>query len=79
MHGQDEDANGRELPADAGRGIHAGRPRHADVHDDHIRGEGAGEANGFPPVRCFPDHFKVWLSGEEGAEAGPEHGMVIGQ
>ena len=51
--------------------------RHADVHQDHVRAELAGEADSLGAVGGLADDREVGLRGEQGAEAFAHHRLVV--
>jgi hypothetical protein len=61
------------------RGCDAVKPRHPDVHEDHIRTHSTGGVDGFDPVRGLGNHRNVRLCGEDQPETGPDELLIVGQ
>ena len=63
---------------DSPRRLEAVELRHADVHQDDGRVEAGGLVDRLEPVARFGDDFDVVFVGEEHAEAGADHRLVVG-
>ena len=63
---------------DALNGVHAVEERHGEVEDDDVGDEFVSEDNGLLAIGGFADDFDVRFGSEEGAEALPDDGVIIG-
>ena len=63
---------------DAPGGLQAVELGHADVHQDDVRMEARGLADGFDAVVGLGDHLDVVLVCEQQPEAGAHHRLVVG-
>ena len=59
-----------------GRGD-AVEPRHADVHEDHIRAQGGQLLHGLLAVGAFGDHLEPVGRGEDSRQAGADDGLIV--
>src|SRR5215211_7760250 len=50
-----------------------------NLHDDHVRGELAGQLEGFPVVWDLGDDLHAPVGGEYAGQALAEHGVVVGK
>lgn len=57
-----------------GDAVHDG---HLHVHDDDVRVEAGGGAEGLGAVLGFADHFEAGLDREPHAEAGADAGLIV--
>jgi hypothetical protein len=65
------------LGADARGGADAVEPGHADIHQDHIRAQRQGRADGLFAVAGLPDHGHVGLGVQDHAEAVAHERLVV--
>ena len=79
MHGEDDDACGRQEPADLLRRLNAIQFRHGNVHDDDIGFQLPRLLYRFPPRHRFPDHLDVSLCFQEETQTVKDDAMVIGK
>ena len=60
-------------------GLHAGHPRHVDVHQDEVRHQLLGLLQGLVAIVRLSHHLKVPSPTQEPGHSGAEQGMVIDQ
>lgn len=78
MHGEDDDASVGVAVAEDRRRFNAlVGARHADIEDDDVGLEGAGEGDGGIAVPGFADDFDIGLDLELHAEAAPDRCFVV--
>jgi hypothetical protein len=78
MHGEDEDFGIGRGFVNAASGLDAVEERHADVEDGDMWLEFGGFFDGIAAVSRLSANFPAGMGLEEGAEAGANNGVVIG-
>ena len=76
--GEDQDRARRVGGEDAPRRLEPVELGHADVHEDDGRLEARRLVDGLEPVARLGDDLDVLLAGEQHAEAGADHRLVVG-
>jgi hypothetical protein len=76
--GQDQDPGSVVSGEDPPGRLEPVELRHPDVHQDDGGTEPGRLGDRLEPVSCLCDDFDVLFAGEQHPEAGPDHGLVIG-
>ena len=76
--GEDDDARGAVAGENLAGRREAVHPRHADVHQRHVRGEAARRRDRLLPVPGLGDDLHVGLGLDDHPEAAPDHRLVVG-
>jgi len=77
MAAEDEHRQRRRTRADGGQHIDAVLARHRDVEQDHVDLALAHDVQRLASVGRLGDHLQVGLLGEELAQTGAHHGVVV--
>jgi hypothetical protein len=70
---------GEVVRGEVSGGLYAVHAGHADVHDDDVGCQFAGQFDGFGALTCFAYHFEVWVDGQHHAEAATDQCLVVGE
>jgi hypothetical protein len=75
---QDQDPHSRSRSRQLTGGGDPVQVGHADVHQDHVRGQPARLLDGLPPGRRLADDLDVGVGGEEFHQPGAHQAVVVG-
>jgi len=73
-----EHLGGVIVPEQTAHGLDPVEAGHSDVHQNHVRSHGAGNLDRLSAVGRLADHGDVFLSLEDGVEAGTDERLVVG-
>ena len=76
--GENQDLRAGEASADHARRFQTIQVWHADVHDDEVGTEFVSLIDGVLPVHGFAADFAVPLGSQQGADAPPDHFVIVG-
>jgi len=75
--GEDDEARGRELLADANDGGDTAKARELEVHEGDIGLQGAEEVDGFDAIAGLADDFDLRDGGEQSSESLTDYVVVL--